>query len=82
METEIKLLQEKLARSEAKTIAVISVCAALLKHHPAAAEVKETLRLLADLHATTLLGKSYPDELAENIEKTVDQVIRLAGVEF
>jgi hypothetical protein len=82
MKSEITLLQEKLARSEAKTIAVITVCAALLKHHPFAPEVKETLRLLVDLNATTLLGKSYPDELAENIAKTVDRVIRLSDVQF
>lgn len=82
MESEITLLQENLARSEARTIAVITVCAALLKHHPFVPEVKETLRLLVDLNETTLLGMSYPDDLAENISKTVDQVIRLSDVQF
>lgn len=82
MKSEIELLQERLARSEAKTIAVITVCAALLRHHPFAQEVKETLALLVDLNETTLLNKSYPDELAKNISTTVDRVIRLSDVEF
>ena len=63
-------------------MALMNICAALIKHHGGASEVRETIRLLVDLNESTLLNRPQPDWVAEQIAKTAGQVLRLADVEF
>jgi hypothetical protein len=80
--TETELLAARLMRLEARVMALMNICAALIKHHGGASEVRETIRLLVDLNESTLLNRPQPDWVAEQIAKTAGQVLRLADVEF
>jgi hypothetical protein len=72
----------RLMKLEARVMALMNICAALIKHHGGASEVRETIRLLVDLNESTLLNRPHPDWVAEQIAKTAGQVLRLADVEF
>lgn len=81
-EMDNELLAARLVKLEARVMALMNICAALIKHHAGASEVRETIRLLVDLNESTLLNRPHPDWVAEQIARTVVQVNRLADVEF
>ncbi len=78
---ELDELTARLVKAEARVLALMSVCAAMLKHHPERDEMEATLGRLAELHECALLPKTRQDAVAEVYRSTtvrVQQLSRLA----
>jgi hypothetical protein len=70
--------EEKLAQAEARILALMTLMAAVIKHHPDQVGVMQTIDALSELSACALLPRTHPDAAAETLLKTVEQVRQLA----
>lgn len=77
--TEMEQLAARLVKAEARVLALMSVCAAMLKHHPMRSDAETTLDQLLELHACALLPKTHPDAVADGIRSTACRVLQLAN---
>jgi hypothetical protein len=78
---ELDELTARLVRAEARVLALMSIAAAMLKHHPERDEIEATLGQLAELHESALLPKTHQDAVGEVYRSTtvrVQQLSRLA----
>jgi hypothetical protein len=77
--TETELLAAQLVKLEARVLALMSVCAAMLKHHPQRGDAETALSQLLELHVCALLPSAQPDEVADVIQSTACRVLQLAN---
>ncbi len=69
----------QLVMLEARVLALMSVCAAMLKHHPQRGDAETALDQLLELHECALLPKTHPDAVANGIRHTACRVLQLAN---
>ena len=69
----------QLVKLEARVLALMSVCAAMLKHHPQKGDAETTLDQLLELHECALLPKTQPDAVASVMRSTACRVLQLAN---
>lgn len=79
--TDTEQLTARLVKAEARVLALMNAVAAILKHHPARADVQASLGQLVELHECALLPKTQPDAVAGAIRLTVGQVLQLSNIE-
>lgn len=78
--TETEELTTRVMRAEARVLALMSVCAAMLKHHPERTDVQTSLGQLVELHDCALLLQTQPDDVADVIRSTSVRVMQLADI--
>ena len=76
---EIDKLVDRLVKAEARVLALMSVCAAMLKHHPQRGDAETSLDQLLELHACALLPSAQPDVVESVIRSTACKVLQLAN---
>jgi hypothetical protein len=69
----------QLVKLEARVLGLMSVCAAMLKHHPQRGDAETALDQLLELHECALLPSAQPDAVASVIRSTACKVLQLAN---
>jgi hypothetical protein len=69
----------QLVKLEARVLGLMSVCAAMLKHHPQRGDAETALDQLLELHACALLPSAQPDVVESVIRSTACKVLQLAN---
>jgi hypothetical protein len=78
MKNEIEC-ERQLLKLEARVLCLMSVCAAMLKHHPQRGDAETSLDQLLELHACALLPGTQPDVVADVVQSTACRVLQLAN---
>lgn len=75
-------LEARLKKTEARLLGLISIAAAMLKHHPGRDELQTSLGLLAELHECVWLPTKQDEGVARAYRKTIEQVQQLSLLEL